>query len=73
MKRDAKGIAADQRRRQEDLASRRASSCLSVELLVRKRRFALHENRGDIAARRICNATRVRSYVTLSGTRACDL
>jgi predicted site-specific integrase-resolvase len=27
----------------------------------------LHQDREDIAAGRICNATRVRSYVTLSG------
>ena len=30
----------------------------------------LHQGRKDIAAVRICNATRVRSYVTLSGVRA---
>jgi hypothetical protein len=37
-------------------------------LSVRERRFALHEHREDIAVRRICDATRVRSYVTLSST-----
>ena len=38
-------------------------------LYVRERRFVLHQDREDIAAGRICNATRVRSYVTLSGVR----
>jgi hypothetical protein len=37
-------------------------------LFVRERRFALHEHGEDIAVRRICDATRVRSYVTLSST-----
>jgi len=36
---------------------------------TQKRRFVLHQDREDIAAPRICNATRVRSYVTLSGVR----
>ena len=34
---------------------------------TQKRRFVLHEHREGIAAGRICNATRVRAYVTLSG------
>jgi hypothetical protein len=37
--------------------------------MTQKRRFVLHEDREDIAAGRICNATRVRAYVTLSGIR----
>ena len=39
--------------------------CEAVE--PQKRRFVLHQDREDIAAGRICNATRVRSCVTLSG------
>lgn len=35
--------------------------------MPQKRRFVLHQAREDIAAGRICNATRVRSYATLSG------
>ena len=38
-------------------------------VMPQKRRFVLHQDRKDIAAGRICNATRVRSYVTLSGVR----
>jgi hypothetical protein len=34
---------------------------------TQKRRFVLHQDREDIAAGRICNATRVRCYVTFSG------
>jgi hypothetical protein len=34
--------------------------------MPQKRRFALHQDRKDIAADRICNAIRVRTYVTLS-------
>ena len=41
-----------------------------IDMYVRERRFVLHQDREDIAADRICNATRVRSYVTLSGVRA---
>jgi hypothetical protein len=40
-----------------------------TDLCVRQRRFVLHQDREDIAAGRICDATRVRSYVTLSGIR----
>ena len=39
-------------------------------LYVRERSFVLHQDREDIAADRMCNATRVRSYVTLPGVRA---
>jgi hypothetical protein len=43
------------------------SSRIERRLYVRERRFVLHQDREDIAATRICNATRVRFYVTLSG------
>lgn len=36
---------------------------------TQKRMFVLHQDREDIAAGRTCNATRVCSYVTLSGVR----
>jgi hypothetical protein len=36
-------------------------------VMPQKRRFVLHQDREGIAAGRVCNATRVRCYVTLSG------
>jgi hypothetical protein len=47
----------------------RCHSGSNVDLCVRERRFVLHQDREDIAAGRICNAIRVRIYVTLSGVR----
>jgi hypothetical protein len=40
--------------------------------MTQKRRFVLHQDREDIAAGRISNATRVRFYVTLSGVCVTD-
>src|SRR6266699_2631877 len=41
--------------------------------MTRKRRFLLHTDRDDIGPGRICNATRVRRYVTPSGVRVTVL
>src|SRR5438876_753654 len=41
--------------------------------MTRKRRFLLHTDCDDIGPGRICNATRVRRYVTPSGVRVTVL
>lgn len=46
-------------------AHRRKRPGLSADCYVRDRTFVLHQDREDIAAGRIRNATRDRSYVTI--------
>ena len=61
------GVAGSAHAAARALALWRRNPCCPM---TQKRRFVLHQDCEDIAADRICNATRVRSYVTLSGVRA---